>query len=337
MLYLKHLVASNGGKVPHILVVGLDFESFLYRPARAGSVHFEPGSERTPPEISDKIKRLTVQSNGAPNPHRIAQMWNDYALAAWSLDALTDSLRTIYVNVRKSKGTPNLETNGHFAETQFQEWVANDGVAMLFEQKNAGMVRDLAKPHQILRDKPDAPIKEMTPVLQLIDFAKSNHSKLILAIQPAHAIRLELLAQMGYWQDLELWKEALTQTVADAAANGVDVSLWDFSGYDEYSIEPVPAAGDRKSRMHWFWDPAHYTVALGDLMLARFFNLPGTPTYGVKLLPETIATRLVQVREQQRIYRRDQANAAAHPPIAAENLFNVLTQERLQAENSIAR
>lgn len=307
--YLKHLVASNGGTTPNVLVVGLDFENFLYRPVSAKLPRSETSSEHLVPEISDKERRLAVQSDGALNPYRTMQTLKDRALAAWSLDALLDSLRTVFVNVLSSGSTANIEDNGHLAETQFQQWVAHDGVAMLFEQKNVITVRDLAEPHQILRDTPNAPIKEMAPVQQLINFAKSNRSKLFLTIQPAHAMRLELLAHLGYWRDFEIWKQELTQVVADAAANGVDVSLWDFSGYDEYSVEPVPAAGDHKSRMQWFWDPVHYTVALGNLMLTRLFDSPDTSGYGVRLHPETIMMHLAQVRERQQNYRRHASDA----------------------------
>ena len=40
--------------------------------------------------------------------------------------------------------------------------------------------------------------------------------------------------------------------------------LLDFSGYNEFTTEPVPKEGDLRTEMHWFWESGHYKSALGD-------------------------------------------------------------------------
>jgi len=125
--------------------------------------------------------------------------------------------------------------------------------------------------------------------------------RVIAFINPSHADELEVVDMSGHWPALEAWKRALTAMVAEyAAASGpAPVELWDFSGYDAYSREPVPM--DRHP-MHWFWNTSHYTSALGELILRRIFG-EDNAHFGVRLYPGNIEARLAEVRQQQRQYR----------------------------------
>jgi hypothetical protein len=48
--------------------------------------------------------------------------------------------------------------------------------------------------------------------------------------------------------------------------------LWDFSGYNDFSTEAVPAPGDKKSATRWYWESGHFKSSLGDLILARIYD-----------------------------------------------------------------
>ena len=37
--------------------------------------------------------------------------------------------------------------------------------------------------------------------------------------------------------------------------------------------------------MKWFWDPVHYSTALGEKMVASMFDSPSPHKYGVRLTP----------------------------------------------------
>lgn len=297
LLYLRHLVAARpAAEAPRTVIVGLDFENFLYRP-RAQPV--APAVQRPVAARGEAEQRLLVLDNGSANPERGMRRLKDFGAATLSLDAVTDSLATIGAN--RLAGNVNMTPDGHFSESLVRSTTAADGVAALFAQKNATTLSQYTNPRQVLSDTPGGPIPELQSVRNLIAFAKQHDITVILAIQPAHASRLNLLAKMGYWPDYERWKHDLTLLVAAEQDAGAAVTLWDFGGYEEYAREPVPADHDRNARLTWFWDPVHYTTALGDLITGRMLGEPGLPNYGVVLTPANLDQRLAQVRHDQRL------------------------------------
>ena len=299
--FLEHMLAVRGGEpVPKTLIVGLDFENFLIKPPQPQP---QAAAEKHGPAPVDEVgERLAVLANGQPNPSRSLRVWKDYGASTLSLDAVIDSVQTLVANQRA--GQANVDDHGHLSEARFTEWVKYDGVAALFEQKNANTVRDLSIPRRSLSDRPGGDVKGFGAVHRLIAFAKLHRMTLLLSVQPAHAMRLELLDYMDYWQDYEHFKRGLTQIAAAARADGVDVSLWDFGGYESYASEAVPANKDRVARLRWFWDPVHYTTALGDVMVATMLGQAGADSYGVRLEPATVEARLKQVRLDQQTYRQ---------------------------------
>ncbi len=293
LLYLRHLVAARPvAEAPRTVVVGLDFEAFLYKPPAPGVAH--------PVAVRGEVEqRLLVQDDGSANPERAVRRLKDFGAAALSLDAIADSVATIAAN-RLAGGT-DMAPDGHFSEAGFRDTTAADGVAALFAQKNAATTTQFSTPHQVLSDVAGGPIRELQTVRDLLAFAKQHHITVMLAIQPAHASRLNLLTQMGYWPDYERWKRDLTLLVDAERSADTEVTLWDFGGYEQYAREPIPADGDRKTRLAWFWDPVHYTSALGDLMTGRMLAAPGSPDFGVVLTPANLEQRLLQVRENQKL------------------------------------
>jgi hypothetical protein len=293
-MYLRHLVAARpAAEAPRTIIVGLDFEAFLFKPS-APPIKPRPVAERGEAE-----QRMLVLADGSANPERALRRLKDFGAVSLSLDAISDSLATLGAN-RYAAGV-NMTPDGHFSEAAFRDTTAADGVAALFAQKNAATVAQFATPHQVLSETPGGPIRELASVRALIDYARQHRITVILAIQPAHASRLNLLTQMGYWPDYERWKRELALLVSAERSAGAAVTLWDFGGYEQYAREPVPAAGDRKTRLKWFWDPVHYTTELGDLIIGRVLVRPGMPEYGVILTPANLDQRLEQVREDQRL------------------------------------
>lgn len=297
--YLQHVVALRPpAEAPRTIVVGLDFETFLFRPAAPAP----SGAAPIPPSAADEIEeRLAVLADGRPNPARVWRIVKDYATAALSLDALVDSIATIAAN--RSSGGANIKLHGHLTEAKLQQTVAVDGAAALFAQKNAQTVRQYAAPRQVLSEIPGGPIDRLSAVRKFIEIAKAHGMSVIFFIQPAHADRLELFDRMGYWEDYERWKRALADLAAAAKGTGADVTLWDFGGYEVFAQERIPAGNDRTTRLRWFWDPVHYTTALGEIMLARILRRPGAVLYGTELTPENVDARLAEIRRDREIYR----------------------------------
>jgi hypothetical protein len=322
--FLQHMLASNRNvDPPRTLIVGLDFEFFLVRPVAAAKDRQVP-VETFDTSAKNGEERLAVLANGETNPDRSLGVWKDYLAGTLSLDAISDSLLTIFAN--QGWAIPSdIEINGHSSEGRYPHWVEGVGAAALFEQRDVITIRQYNCPHRGLSQTPGASIIELEPVRRLLDFAKSRGMTVFLVIEPSHAMHLDLLGYMGYWQDYENWKRALMATVESASAGGVDVSLWDFGGYEKYARERVPAVSDRSKRTLWFWDSVHSTTSLGDLMVKRMLSRSdGDVDYGARLTPESIERRLAQIRLDRQDYRTLQPDDA----LFVRNLFNAATKCR---------
>ena len=94
--------------------------------------------------------------------------------------------------------------------------------------------------------------------------------ELTLFINPYHYTYLDIIRENGYWSSFENFKQVLVNTV-NIHGKG-DVALWDFAQYSDYTVSAVPLKKDINSAFNWFWEPAHYKVELGELILAEMFG-----------------------------------------------------------------
>ena len=303
--YLALLAASrsNGQPMPDTLVVGLDFETFLqYGPRQAANARRPEGATASATtEIEQRVRQL---ADGAPRWR--GQLLLDQVYALVTLDALGDSMATVLASRAALPGF-DLRPDGWMAEGRLQQWTAADGVDILFEQKIGETFRQYRLPRLLLGQTADGPIDELQQLQAVIRFAQQHRMRLILAVQPSHVTRLELLEHMGYWHDYERWKSAVVATVAAAGAAPGAITLWDFGGYEPQVREPMPTGAARTRPLRWFWDPVHYNKALGDLMIANM-AAPAAPAhpFGVVLTPDTVNQRLQAVRDDRRAFRREQ-------------------------------
>lgn len=289
--FLKHLLA-NGRAQPRTLVVGLDFESFLLEPANAAST-----AQAEQPSSTDDAGPF----NGA----------RDLLASTLTLDALEDSLSTLWANHRNSV-TLDLQADGRLTEGHLRRWTAADGVALLFEQKNRLTVRRYQMPRHVLSHDPAVPVRDFEGLDALLSLAQAHNIDLVLLVQPAHASRLEMLDALGYWPDYELWKRELARWGADMRDRGARVTVWDFGGYESTTTEVVPKLGDRQTRLKWFWDPVHYSTSLGDLLV-------------------TTVTAAGQSGSQRRA--DDASPYASHLPLTPDNLEARLAQVRMDRDH----
>jgi len=310
--YLELLLAaetSRGQTLPGTLVVGLDFESFLYRP---GLVDARPPPSKQQAELHARLDMLHVLASPGPAPlpvlvHKLAEL----GLATATLDALEDSVATVLAN--RSSGGPDVLANGRASDWQLRAWTLADGASALFEQKHRMTVRQNLTPRLVLSDQPGGPVRRLQELQPLFALARAHNIRLVLLVQASHVTHHELLDALGYWADLERWKQTLTQSVAAARATGIDVRLWDFAGYENVYQDPVTGRGQAAAKMRWFWDPVHYNTDLGDRMIAGIFaNPPKVDGLGEELTPATVTQRLAQVQRLRAAYR------LAHPQAQAD-------------------
>jgi len=128
-----------------------------------------------------------------------------------------------------------------------------------------------------------------------------------LYINPAHmSLDGEGLRAAGQWSALEEWKRRITRM-----ANAHAVPLWDFSGYNSVTTETV------RTPMKYYWDSSHFTVPVGDWIVARVMGAASANTgipddFGVKLTPAGIEAHLESIRADRERF------AAAHPAEIAD-------------------
>ncbi|MGV7220232.1 MAG: hypothetical protein ACQ9MH_01755 [Nitrospinales bacterium] len=146
----------------------------------------------------------------------------------------------------------------------------------------------------------------------LIDMAHKNKIDLRLVIAPTHARLLETMSLMNVWQTFEQWKQKLVLINEEEATQfgKTPFPLWDFSGYNKYSIEEVPPLGDTKTVMRWHWESSHYKPALGDLLLDRIFDSEDPESgasldFGIQLTSGNIENHLEKIRKDRQQWRVD--------------------------------
>lgn len=279
---LQEAVAA--GPLEHA-VLGLDIIDFI---------SVGDGAQGPAPVDADE-KRLLVDRAGHANAMRQAQMLRDRIASTLTIDAVADSLVTLFDQNPETSVT--MTRDGFNPLHEYRVLARRVGYAGLFEQKNAvyrAQYSDYPK-----RDFADPAANSSFQSLgRIIATARDRNLKLVLYIHPYHADYLEMLHALGLWPSFEAWKRALVAVVAAAKRGGSDIVLYDFSGYDRFSTEHVPPPGDLRSEMRWYWEPGHYKSALGDQILRRILGLDDG--WGRVLDPATIEPALADIdRERQ--------------------------------------
>ena len=127
-----------------------------------------------------------------------------------------------------------------------------------------------------------------------------------LYINPLHALALENFYQHGYGPELDRWKRRLLQSVESAREGGCAVQLFDFSGFNSVTSEPIPQVSGTAA-MRNYWEASHYRTLVGQQILARMFNWPavGVPDdFGVDLDASMWARHLEQQLAARARYRQ---------------------------------
>ena len=291
--YLQHVLSQRGLS---IIILGVDFEYFL------------GGKKRTPSAPMAFESYLSVGRDGRANPNRRWQQWRDFAEGTLSLEAVGDTIATVVSSLRGE--SIDVSPAGNLSEVGFRRETEQIGSAPLFAQRNLyniQMYRRQASPQS--SDGPaDAPA--LADLQAIVDLCRLRGIQLELFIQPMHADLLETLDLIGSWSAYETWKRQLVTLTrrASPGANPAAARVWDFSGYDQYSTENLPSRSDRDAHLRWFWEPTHYSKALGDIILTRMFGGQETG-YGVVLTAETIEAHLSEIRERRKSYRKSHPEA----------------------------
>lgn len=143
------------------------------------------------------------------------------------------------------------------------------------------------------------------PVFErLLDRLCGRSVRTRLFIQPMHALNLYAYRLSGGGTDIEQWKRRLTDLTDSRRQRGCDVTLFDFSGYNSITTDPVPHVSGRET-LRYYWEGSHYRDDVGRLMLDRMFGVRTDEVpadFGRELTPATVASALEDFRQEERRY-----------------------------------
>jgi len=202
----------------------------------------------------------------------------------FSLDALSASLNTI---TKQNSLTSSIDKLGFNSALSYLEIVKTEGIKPLFTQKLQGISTRLKTPLYISPQNKPLFSPRFKHLKNLIHEAKKSGIKITLFINPYHFSYLHTLSEQSQWENFLSWKKALTSFVHKT--NYPNMTLWDFSGFNNIINESVPLATPKKP-MLWFWEPAHYRKELGEKMLSLMLTIdkPTVADFGRELTQQNI-------------------------------------------------
>lgn len=279
--YLQNATASHAVS---LVVLGLEFQSFMI-PAN--------------PELEQETEaHLMLTRTGARRADERQVRIKDFLLTTFSFSTLSDSLTTLLGNL---KGNSTDVVRGSWNPVDYQQYIARAGSYTVFSEVDLYYFSWYSRKWL----NTDA----MQDVTSIVEWCHEHDIRLILLINPSHADELEMLDLVGAWGLLENWKRkllALTRRYRTPADHS-KIELWDFCEYDTYSTEPLRRDNHR---LTWFLDNSHYNKSLGNKIVARIFG-GEKEDFGSLLTPENIESRLREIRERRRQYRKAQPEEAA--------------------------
>jgi len=269
-----------------LVVVGLDFVDFrVDAPPRTGIAAL-------PPPTNDALQR-----------------WKDKFSALLTVAALADSVATL--KAQRDPFASSLTESGFNPMRSYVRIARDEGYYALFRQRNQENARNYSRGSKTVFEQSGRPAAEFDAVRQMIALAADRRTAVRFVIYPYHADTLVLFHYAGLWPAFEAWKRELVQIV-DGAATGMDIELWDFSGFVEYADEKTPAPGDKASEMRWYWEAGHFKKELGDLMVARIFESSDAPAkWGTRLTSQALDAHLRKQRMERDEYERTHAAAVS--------------------------
>ena len=155
------------------------------------------------------------------------------------------------------------------------------------------------------------------PALQAFDASVGTlcrgGTRLRLYINPTHALTLDALYWRGKWDAMERWQRELAQLAQRHRDAGCDVRLYDFSGFNSVTSEPIPQVTGAGA-MRYYWEASHYRDNVGRFILARLFGGPQAPPadFGAELTPAGIGAHQAAMRAARERYHAQHAAETAY-------------------------
>lgn len=140
----------------------------------------------------------------------------------------------------------------------------------------------------------------------ILETSHDRNIRLVLLVHPQHALGHTRSAESPV-PPYEGERRAITDLAAEinrSRPESIPTEVWDFGGYHPINCEVL--SQEEGGRMNHWDDFNHYTLEIGDLMLARIMGWPvevdGGEDYGVMLTPGNFDEWAGQARRDHRRY-----------------------------------
>lgn len=262
---------------PKVIILGVEFFDFLGAKKSLAPRVLEPVPAITAPVLAETV---------------------------FSITAVRDSIATLWLQRAEY---PEMVTRRGFNPllTYILE-AKNNGYYALFRQR-----ADENKKNWMRRKRwimpPVGGVSEDTEDLdQFLAIAARSGAKVHIVIYPYHAqIRL-MMEKLGLSPLYDEWRNLLVATAAKHAKGKAEIDIYDFSALTPETLEAIPARGDRRTELKYYWEAGHFKKALGDMVLQQV--VAGTPGFGSKLDSASMSAWLQE--DRQRIQRKLETNDA---------------------------
>jgi hypothetical protein len=224
---------------PDTIIVGVDFLDFRVSQADWQAAWQEPKGLIAPYQtpLSEEISML------------------------FSLDAATQSVATIG---EQHKAFPAFTTGQGFnGLNNYNDIVSVEGHAAIFAQRNAEYRTRFLTQKRKLVWPGQGDNAGWIALDRLATYCAARKIKLILYTYPYHTELLQIMDETGLGKERDQWREQLRTYAAHKR-----VPLSDFIVRDARTAEPVPAKGDTKTHMRYYWEAGHFKAALGDELIS---------------------------------------------------------------------
>jgi hypothetical protein len=230
----------------------------------------------------------------------------DQLQALLSLDGLTSSVETV---IHQHNGALYLE-NGRRLNEYTPDHVRtrfNENFRFYLETKG---YYSTIMGNEFHFDYASSNISTFDYYRKLLQTSYADNIDLVIITSPCHVTQWEALAVANLWDKWEEWKRLIvTINIEEAEKAGKNpFPVWDFSTYNDITMEAIPSIDKTNTEMEWYWDASHYKKEVGDLVLNKVFgltteNITLPDNFGVQLTPENIERQLGQIRKDRESYR----------------------------------
>ncbi len=258
--------------------------------------------------------RLAVTPDGLTGGGLSRDIVQDIIAGLLSFDALQASLKTI-------KKQPQAGIEEYLLQDKVERVFNAGGHRQMFWNMEASILNQLKETdsdscyQQDYQDEDDD-TKARYYFQAMLEHAYADTIDFYVFFSPVHARIYETWCIGGMWSQIENTKRDIVTMVEETAKrfDKKPFPVWDFTGYNSVTTEPVPEKGDRNTLMRGYWEGSHYSRVTAGLVLERMFggDAAVADDFGVMLTSENIDEHL------RNIYQQHVSYAASNPGVIEE-------------------